>query len=999
MPAIGEGSSRVRPSHTLQFAFLRSAAILLVCALSLTTSLVAQTYDAAAAFEQGFTSQSNPNGVWSYGYSSGFATPATLYTQTAQPGINGPNVQYWLSPSVNIGESPAAEFNNGPAYDNGNVDFLANQLVLVAGIGGQYSDLVFTAPATGVYSILGSFRGDQYGIGTLVGVVANGNVLFSSSVTAEGQIVPFNTEANLNAGQTVVFSVGPGGGYQNTGVSATITTQTSPLPLFITTTALPNAGSGGAYSQALAAAGGSGTGYTWCVQPGSGCLQSGPPLPAGFTLSSGGVLSSTGSPAAWANSYTFTVQVTDSAGNLATQPLTLVIQLVAQTPVSGQPVPSLSQFDTVMLGLMSKWSIPGGALAITSQGRLVFARGYGYADTATEEPVQPDSLFRLASISKPFTAAAALKLIEQGKLQLNTTAFGVLSNLTPLSGATVDPRIYTITVQELLEHTGGWDSSIAGDPPFEYVDTAATAFGVTPPATPDLLIRYMMGQPLQYAPGTTYAYSNFGYIVLGQVIEQVSGQSYASFVNDYILAPAGIFSMQPGASLLSGRLPGEVMYYDYPEAPLVGSVSPPLGALVPVPYGGFSVELMLANAGWIASTMDLLRFADNINGQLTPGILNSPPTGFVGYVPPVGADWGWIFQGSLSGTSTDVHLDTGFQVNGNVTFAVLFNTRNNGNPSPGIPADADAQILSTVQGVSTWPSGDLFPIYSGTTSACEFSLPSSGISVGAGSGATQASINATNYCAWTAVSNASWLTIDSGSPGIGNGAVTYWVAGNPTTAQRSGTLMIGGQTFTVTQAGTLAPPPTQYQLTITASPSVGGTVTPANGSSYPAGTVVPITATPASGYEFTGWTGPVASSSSASTTVTMSAAESVTANFSSPSTPAAFFAGEVSLGSGVEYLKFPNSTVFGYYNFVASAIFYHYDMGYEAFIPGSASDVYLYDFTSGHWWYTSNTLFPYLYDFTLKTWVYYFPNTTSPGHYTTNPRYFSNLTTGQIFTM
>jgi hypothetical protein len=113
----------------------------------------------------------------------------------------------------------------------------------------------------------------------------------------------------------------------------------------------------------------------------------------------------------------------------------------------------------------------------------------------------------------------------------------------------------------------------------------------------------------------------------------------------------------------------------------------------------------------------------------------------------------------------------------------------------------------------------------------------------------------------------------------------------------------------------------------------------------------------------------------------------------------AFFAGEDSLGSGVYYLQFPDKNLFGYYNFVASSIFYHYDMGYESFAAGSASDIYLFDFTSGHWWYTSNTLFPYVYDFTLKTWIYYFPNTQSPGHYTTNPRYFSNLTTGMIFTM
>jgi hypothetical protein len=123
----------------------------------------------------------------------------------------------------------------------------------------------------------------------------------------------------------------------------------------------------------------------------------------------------------------------------------------------------------------------------------------------------------------------------------------------------------------------------------------------------------------------------------------------------------------------------------------------------------------------------------------------------------------------------------------------------------------------------------------------------------------------------------------------------------------------------------------------------------------------------------------------------------VTAYFVGP--PVAFFNGSVNLGSGVYYLQFPNNNLFGYFTFVASSIVYHYDMGYEAFIPGSASDIYLYDFASGHWLYTSSTLFPYLYDFTLNTWLYYFPDTKNPGHYTTNPRYFSNLTNGQIFMM
>jgi hypothetical protein len=112
-----------------------------------------------------------------------------------------------------------------------------------------------------------------------------------------------------------------------------------------------------------------------------------------------------------------------------------------------------------------------------------------------------------------------------------------------------------------------------------------------------------------------------------------------------------------------------------------------------------------------------------------------------------------------------------------------------------------------------------------------------------------------------------------------------------------------------------------------------------------------------------------------------------------------FFTGEVPVGSGAYYLQFPDGNPFGYYNFPSSAILYHYDMGFEAFVPGASSDIYLYDFTSSHWWYTSTALFPYLYDFTLNSWLYYFPDTKNPGHYASNPRSFSNLTAGKIVTM
>jgi hypothetical protein len=179
-------------------------------------------YNAATAFEQGWTSHSNHNGVWSYGYSSGFASAVTLYDQTAQNGINGPKAQYWLSSSVDDANSPAAEYNDGPAYNDGNVDFTANEFLLVAGIRGQYSDLIFTAPSAGSYSVASTFSGSQYGVGTVVAVVANGAIVFNSSVTRVNQTVPFSITVRLTAGQTIEFSVGPGGGLQNTGLAVTI---------------------------------------------------------------------------------------------------------------------------------------------------------------------------------------------------------------------------------------------------------------------------------------------------------------------------------------------------------------------------------------------------------------------------------------------------------------------------------------------------------------------------------------------------------------------------------------------------------------------------------------------------------------------------------------------------------------------------------------------------------------------------------------------------------
>lgn len=326
------------------------------------------------------------------------------------------------------------------------------------------------------------------------------------------------------------------------------------------------------------------------------------------------------------------------------------LALAQGIPITGNAVPGLEVFDSAMTQVMNNSKIPGAALAVVRDGRLVFARGYGYADTEARTPVQPDSLFRLASISKPHTAAAVLKLIEQGKLSLNAKAFDILSSLKPPPGAQPDPRLHDITILHLLEHTGGWDPESTGyDPVFDVVH-AAEVVGATPPADCETLIRYMLGRPLDFAPGTKSAYSNFGYCVLERVIEQVTGQTYESYLHTNVLWPLGSYRTAVGSVFASNRIPGEVKYYDSS-----------------FPAYGFPLDP--GCCGLVSNTIELLKYLTSINGTTQPAILKSPPAGFVFYVPPVGRFWGWRFDGSLNGNQGTLRLDD------RTAWCVLTNTR------------------------------------------------------------------------------------------------------------------------------------------------------------------------------------------------------------------------------------------------------------------------------------------------------------------------------------
>lgn len=382
-------------------------------------------------------------------------------------------------------------------------------------------------------------------------------------------------------------------------------------------------------------------------------------------------------------------------------------------------------FDPAVEKFMHERGVPGGALAVVKDRRLVYARGYGWADRDRKISVQPDTLFRIASVTKPFTAVAVFKLIEQGKLSLDTRAVE-LAGIEPLlvNGAKRDARLERITVRQLLQHTGGWDRDQSGDPMFQAVPIA-TLVGEPPPAGPRAIIRYVLGKPLDFDPGTCYVYSNFGYCLLGRILEKITGKGYEEFVRKSVLQPAGITRMKVGST--REQADGESRYYTV-NTKQAANVFPDGPRKVPWPYGGFHLEAMDAHGAWIASAIDLVRFAaamddpahslllqpDAWKEMFAPppapvsrredGVLNSVFYGCGWQVRPLPKSGRTNFwhNGSLPGTaSLLVRRGDG------ISYAVLFNQRSE-NLKLGDSA-IDPALYTAADSVKRWPKEDLFP--------------------------------------------------------------------------------------------------------------------------------------------------------------------------------------------------------------------------------------------------------------------------------------------------
>ncbi len=365
--------------------------------------------------------------------------------------------------------------------------------------------------------------------------------------------------------------------------------------------------------------------------------------------------------------------------------------------------------------------VPGAALAVARNGKIVYTRGFGYADRDKKELVEPNSLFRIASISKPFTAVAVLQLVQAGKLHLNDKVFHVLDLKVPIPddpNVKFDERWKEVTILDLLQHRGGWDRDKSFDPMFRS-PAICEEMKVKPPADQEAIIRYMLRRPLDFNPGERYAYSNFGYCLLGRVVEKVSKKRYETYVKERVLAPLGVERMRQGRTLADERAKGEVMYYDGEGTAIMG---PNIAKPTPEPYGCWCLESMDSHGGWLASAEDLVRFGAAFNRPTQCKILDAKSIQTM-FARPSGAagedkngkpadSWygcGWSVRpvgngkentwhgGSLDGTSTLL-----VRRSDGLTWAAIFNSREAVNDQE--PAgEIDGLLHEAADAVKRWP--------------------------------------------------------------------------------------------------------------------------------------------------------------------------------------------------------------------------------------------------------------------------------------------------------
>lgn len=300
--------------------------------------------------------------------------------------------------------------------------------------------------------------------------------------------------------------------------------------------------------------------------------------------------------------------------------------MARQWSATGTPVPHLAALDHAMQTFMQAHGVRAAQLAIGKNGVSKFSRAYTWAEPGYRM-TQPSDRFLLASCSKMFLEAAVQALYDSKQLTPTTKVYPLLGLTHP-----TDPRSDNITVQQLLDHMGGYDDSGTGsgfDPTYN-MRKIALDMNLGRPVTKLDVARYMYGRVLDFAPGTNTKYSNFGYLLAGAVVEKVTGKTYFDFVKTTLLQPAGITEVEVFPTLANKRSSHQAIAED--EGLGLSPLDLSSTRLIPSVYGGDGEinEVGDPNDGTGASAHAMVQFihlhAAWGNGPRSPGSARSGST-------------------------------------------------------------------------------------------------------------------------------------------------------------------------------------------------------------------------------------------------------------------------------------------------------------------------------------------------------------------------------------
>jgi CubicO group peptidase (beta-lactamase class C family) len=255
----------------------------------------------------------------------------------------------------------------------------------------------------------------------------------------------------------------------------------------------------------------------------------------------------------------------------------------------------------IMERFRQQFRVPAMSAAISKNGQFVYDHAGGMADRQHLTQAQQGTLFRIADLSKPITAVTIFSLIETGKVNLTDKVFGPTGILGAKYGKSpYKPYVVDITLDHLLTHTAGGWAADSNDPMMHDSGWSQEK----------LITSTIENVPLTSTPGTQWAYSNFGYCLLGRVIEQVTGQSYEAYVQANILARCGITDTQIANNSERHRASNEVVY---------------IGQYSEDPYK-ININRMDSTDGWIASSTQLVQLLNHVAGAPNIPALLKPDT-------------------------------------------------------------------------------------------------------------------------------------------------------------------------------------------------------------------------------------------------------------------------------------------------------------------------------------------------------------------------------------